>query len=98
MTRWELLIRVDLARAYVVDAFPEGHPWTVAERSEPFWRIVRVPLLDVEIDALREPKPRPPGGAAFEARVRTLNLLALPPLPREGVANVARDRFLAAVQ
>ena len=96
MREWELLIRVDVARPYVVEAKPAGFNWTRAERSEPFWRLVRVPLLDVEVEALAEPQPRIlPGDPA---RVRSVNALALPALPREGVTPIARDRFLAAVQ
>lgn len=98
MTRWELLVRVDLSRPYVVEAKPEGFPWTRLERSEPFWRLIRVPLVGVEVDALLVQKPRPVGGAEFEARERTINPFLLFGLPREGVTDLPRDRFLAAVQ
>ena len=96
MSEWELLIRYDVPALYVVEAMPSGFRWTVAERTAPYWRLVRVSLLPVEIDWLKEPRARVLGEDA--ARVRSLNRLALPSLPREGVTPIARDRFLAAVQ
>lgn len=98
MTRWELLIFLPSPRRYVVTAYPEGHPWTHAERTSPNWAIVRVPLLEIEVAALKEPKARPEGGFLFEARVKTLNPLMLPALAPGQVLDVPRDRFLAAVQ
>lgn len=61
----ELLIRivdrggVDQPRGYtdsktgdVIAVCPDGWNWSIAERTAPFWRIVRVPLTAVECDAL----------------------------------------------
>lgn len=38
---------------HVIEAMPDGHAWSEAERSSPAWRIVRVDLTPVEADALR---------------------------------------------
>lgn len=38
---------------HVIEAMPDGHPWSEAERSNPAWRIVRADLTPVEADALR---------------------------------------------
>lgn len=96
MSEWELLIRVDGPKWYVVEAMPAGFHWTHAERTAPYWRLVSVPLLPIEVEWLKAEQPR----AIYEdsSRVRTLNPLVLPPLSRDGVTAVARDRFLAAVQ
>lgn len=96
MSEWELLLRVDGPKCYVVEAMPAGFHWTHAERTEPYWRLVRVSLLPIEIDWLKEEKPRVLGEDS--ARVRTMSRLALPALPREGITAISRARFLAAVQ
>ena len=96
VSEWELLLRSDMPRCYVVEAKPAGFPWSRLERTEPFWRLIRVRLLPVEIDWLLDPTPRMIGEDS--ARVRTLNRLVLPALPREGITIVSRSVFLAAVQ
>lgn len=57
----ELLIRTapkgDREPGHVISICPDGWGWSAAERANPEWRIVRVPLLPVEADALLMPGP-----------------------------------------
>lgn len=41
-----------LSRGDVVAALPDGHPFSERELTNPAWRIVRVPLTQVEAEAL----------------------------------------------
>lgn len=97
MPEWELLLYVG-THTYVVFAAPAAAKpkWTHNERTLPFFRLVRVALLPIEVETLMEPKKR----VLYEdsARVRTLNRLVLPALPREGILPIDRDLFRTAVQ
>ena len=71
----ELLIRVvdkpveegvdsvtQFARGDVIAVMPDGHAWSVRERTNPHWRILSIPdLLRAEADALLAPELDPDG-------------------------------------
>jgi len=98
MTEWELLVFVNCPRPYVVEAMPRDFHWTYAEKTNPNWRIIRVPLVEIEVMALKVPKPRPIGGIEFEARERTISPWLMMGLPRDRVTDIPRKKFLASVQ
>jgi hypothetical protein len=45
----------DSKRGDVIAACPDGWGWSIAERTDPQWRLMRVPLLGSEITALLAP-------------------------------------------
>ncbi len=51
----------------VIVVCPDGHPWTVAERTNPEWRIVQFPGVDVALLRSYEvPQLDPAGGVMFK--------------------------------
>jgi len=48
MTGDPLVDRHRSGRGCVIVVMPDGHPWSAAERTAPFWRIVKVPGVPPE--------------------------------------------------
>jgi len=61
----------------LIDYHPDGHSWTVRERTNPNWRIIQVDVLQTTLDALAD-QPVPQLGVTKRVRERGLNLSLLP--------------------
>lgn len=73
-------------RGDVVVVCPDGHPWSEAERTAPYWRIVKLPGIDpADLDELirpeiddTPPEPGQPPMRLLRRRAAALDLDALP--------------------
>lgn len=87
----------------VIEVKPDGWNWTARERTNPSWRIVRVPLLTSEVQAALA-VDRPEGGAMRRRRRYTLELAALPQPARfagarqDEIVMLTRGQVVAALK
>jgi hypothetical protein len=62
----------------VVVAMPDGHSWSKTELSNPDWRIVRVPITQVEATALTSSDESFSPSSKFVSRKYNIALASLP--------------------
>lgn len=74
----------------VIVVCPDGWPWSAAERTEPFWRVVRVPLLQTEIEAALAEDHQ--SGKLVRRRRWKIDLAALPNAAR--FSGVRQDEII----
>lgn len=108
----ELLIRVvdkpveegvdsvtQFARGDVIAVMPDGHAWSVRERTNPHWRILSIPdLLRAEADALLAPELDPDGLKLKTRRRRqSFDMSALPVRVKSSLLDASRSTAVVEV-
>lgn len=85
-------------RGDVIVVCADGHPWTKAERTAPYWRIIKLPGIDpTDLDVLTRPEmeAEPQDGRParlLRARMHALDLAALPAAVRAWLQNESAGR------
>lgn len=81
----------------IVEIVPDTHTFTPAELGNPDYRFVRVPLVQVEADALLAPDVDPVKKIARRVRAQALPLGLLNRAKAGEVFDLGRAVFLAAI-
>lgn len=83
----------------------DGHPWSQAERTEDYWRIVSVPLDPTTIDALIASRQNATDSARTKFRDQGIDFTKLPAAVRnamtgprqQAIYTVTKTQMLAAI-
>jgi hypothetical protein len=81
----------------VIAACPDGWAWTEAEKTNPEWRIIQVPLLEVEKDALLASPQADSLQKSFRTKRIDLTKMDIPYSP-EKILKVAKTTLTTAVK
>lgn len=81
----------------IVEVVPDSHQFTPAELGNPDYRFIRVPLVQIEADALLAPDVDPVKKVARRVRAQSLPLGLLNRAKAGEILDIGRAVFLAAV-